>query len=187
MGFLITISKLKGRASMLCGYTLGWLHSSRPCSRHHSKMASSVSSKGKFMSIQGLQLSFFLTSAFSLCSFLYLILFYFILFYLFYLFYFILFYCGWNGQKNQNRSGRFPLPCVFVAFLYPFGKKCKALLPCSLHSLCFGCHVCHRVIFMWAKQCTKYENADKCKHKVTILCHIFSVLNTSSLVISESH
>jgi len=120
MGFLITISKLKGRASMLCGYTLGWLHSSRPCSRHHSKMASSVSSKGKFMSIQGLQLSFFLTSAFSLCSFLYLILFYFILF-----IYFILFYCGWNGQKNQNRSGRLPLPCVLLRFCIPLERSVK--------------------------------------------------------------
>lgn len=97
--FLTTSCFYKDRISMLEEYGFGWLSFSNPCSRAHSKMVSSFSpsassNKGKFVSCQGLQLPFFPAPAFPLCSLACLL------------------FCGWNGQRNQNQSRRFPLPCI---------------------------------------------------------------------------
>lgn len=57
-----------------------------------------------------------------------------------------LLFCGWYGQRNQNRSGTFPLLGSLAPSFAAFREKYKVLLPNSFNSWCFGHLVCWTVI-----------------------------------------
>lgn len=136
-----------------------------------SKMVSSFppstsSNKGKFPTCQGLEFPFFPAPACPLCWLVHLP-----------------FVPGMDKGTKINRED-FCFLVHIVASLYPFRKNYKVLLPSSFRSL-LATMSANPLFSAWTKQHTKCENTDA--YKVTISYCIFSVLNTSSPVISESH
>lgn len=100
----------------------------------------------------------------------------------------ISFFCGWHGQGKQNQSGLLFVSVSLYLLLHPWLPSERCINNCCQVPLILDVLAtlsAEQWFSVQTKQHTKYENTDD--YKVTILYCIFSVLNTSSLVISESH